>query len=81
MGDQGTLSSFHRDIGIPINIQEDYNIVLNFCEMFLGNSGVSRCKDENKLNFCFLVPMELVFEDFIFNFIKNNFANDWPHIP
>lgn len=61
-------------------LQEDYNIVLNFCEMFLGNSGVSRCKDENKLNFCFLVPMELVFEDFIFNFIKNNFANDYKEI-
>ena len=23
MGDQGSLSSFHRDIGIPINFQED----------------------------------------------------------
>ena len=23
MGDQGTLSSFHRDIGIPINFQEE----------------------------------------------------------
>ena len=23
MGDQGSLSSFHRDIGIPINFQEE----------------------------------------------------------
>ena len=61
-------------------LQEDYNIVLNFCEMFLGNSSIARCKDENKLNFCFLVPMELVFEDFIFNFIKNNFSKDYKEI-
>ena len=61
-------------------LQEDYNIVLNFCEMFLGNSSIARCKDENKLNFCFLVPMELVFEDFIFNFIKNNISKYYKEI-
>ena len=27
MGDQGSLSSFHRDIGIPINFQEESNLV------------------------------------------------------
>ena len=27
MGDQGTLSSFHRDIGIPINFQEESSLV------------------------------------------------------
>ena len=28
MGDQGTLSSFHRDIGIPINFQEESSLVI-----------------------------------------------------
>ena len=27
MGDQGSLSSFHRDIGIPINFQEETSLV------------------------------------------------------
>ena len=27
MGDQGSLSSFHRDIGIPIKFQEESNLV------------------------------------------------------
>ena len=27
MGDQGSLSSFHRDIGIPINFQEESSFV------------------------------------------------------
>ena len=48
--------------------------------MFLGNTSIARCKDENKLNFCFLVPMELVFEDFVFNFIKSNFSKDYKEI-
>ena len=30
MGDQGSLSSFHRDIGIPINFQEESSLV-SFC--------------------------------------------------
>ena len=27
MGDQGSLSSLHRDIGIPINFQEESSLV------------------------------------------------------
>ena len=27
MGDQGSLSSFHRDIGIPINFQEVSSLI------------------------------------------------------
>ena len=27
MGDQGSLSSFHRDIGIPINFQEESSLI------------------------------------------------------
>ena len=34
MGDQVSLSSFHRDIGIPINLQEDSSLV-SFCSLEL----------------------------------------------
>lgn len=57
-------------------LQDDYNMVLKFCEMFLGNSCISRNNDQSKLNFCFLVPMEILFEDFVFNFIKDSFSKE-----
>ena len=34
MGDQGSLSSFHKVIGIPINFQEESGIVI-FCSIEL----------------------------------------------
>ena len=34
MGDQASLSSFHRDIGIPINFQEESSLV-RFCSLEL----------------------------------------------
>ena len=34
MGDQESLSSFHRDIVIPINLQEDSSLV-SFCSLEL----------------------------------------------
>ena len=34
MGDQGSLSSFHSDIGIPINFQE-YSSLVSFCSFEL----------------------------------------------
>ena len=61
-------------------LQEKYNLVLNFCEMFLGNSSISKTNNENKLNFCFLVPMELIFEDFVYNFIKMKLSKNFKEI-
>lgn len=61
-------------------LETDYNIVLKFCEMFLSNSSISKSDNDSKLNFCFLVPMEILFEDFIFNFIKKNFEKDLKEI-
>lgn len=54
-------------------LNKDYEVVLNLCEMFLKNSSILTSMKDNKLNFCFLVPMELIFEDFIFNFIKESY--------
>ena len=41
MGDQASLSSFHRDIGIPINFQEVSGLRLFEA---LNSMGLSRCK-------------------------------------
>ena len=42
MGDQGSLSSFHRDIGIAINFQEESGLG-SFCSIELrGPLGVSK---------------------------------------
>ena len=35
MGDQASLSSFHRDIGIPINFQEE-SVIVTFLSIELG---------------------------------------------
>ena len=48
--------------------------------MFLGNSSISKTNNENKLNFCFLVPMELIFEDFVYNFIKMKLSKNFKEI-
>lgn len=61
-------------------VQEKYNLVLSFCEMFLGNSSIFKANNEKKLNFCFLVPMELVFEDFVYNFMKMKLSKNFKEI-
>ncbi len=61
-------------------LQEKYNLVLSFCEMFLGNSSISKTNNEDKLNFCFLVPMELIFEDFVYNFMRIKLSKNFKEI-
>lgn len=46
----------------------DYEMVLNYCKLFLENSISFEYKNNLKL-FAFFLPMEYVFEDFIFGFI------------
>ncbi len=47
---------------------KDYEMVLNYCKLFLENSISFEYKNNLKL-FAFFLPMEYVFEDFIFGFI------------
>ena len=35
---------------------------------------------EDKINFCFLIPMEILFEDFVFNFMKEKFNDKYKEI-
>ena len=52
-------------------LQSDWKYVLDTCKMFLSGQSVGNNSQDNN-NFCFLVPMEYVFEDFIFGFINSH---------
>ncbi|MDX9694307.1 MAG: hypothetical protein RBT49_00795 [Bacteroidales bacterium] len=47
----------------------EMNVVLDYCKLFLSNSTVLSYKNQFEV-FAFLLPMEYIFEDFIFGFIK-----------
>lgn len=47
----------------------DFEVVRDYCHLFLSNSVSFDYKNDLKL-FAFLLPMEYVFEDFIFGFIE-----------
>jgi len=53
-------------------LQQDHTDVLQLCRLFLSNE-VMDLNDDQSRNFCFLVPMEVVFEDFIAGFIEAYF--------
>ena len=61
-------------------LQSDYEIVLTLCDIFLKNTSLSRRNQEDKIDFCFLIPMEVLFEDFIFNFIEAEFKGKYKEI-
>jgi 5-methylcytosine-specific restriction enzyme subunit McrC len=54
-------------------LYSDHKLILELCNLFLANSMIDMNAD-GKSNFCLLVPMEYVFEEFIFGFIAEN----WP---
>lgn len=49
-------------------LYEDLDLILTMCKMFLSGQILDSFSDDKK-NFCFLLPMEKIFEEFIFNFI------------
>ena len=54
----------------PLN--QNMKIILDYCRMFL--SGMSVKTDDDKLEiFTFLIPTEILFQDFIFGFINEEF--------
>lgn len=52
---------------------EELEIILTMSKMFLGNQTISNT-DFGRSNFCFLLPMEYVFENFLFGFLEEKFA-------
>jgi len=51
----------------------DHQSVLSLCKLYLSNQVVDM-DNQGSTNFCFLLPMEYVFEDFIFGFLSDK----WP---
>lgn len=49
--------------------------ILELCKLYLSNQVIDMNSDDNS-NFCFLVPMEYIFEDFIYGFLSNK----WPYL-
>lgn len=56
-------------------LQQDHADVLQLCRLFLSNQ-VMDLADDHSRNFCFLLPMEVIFEDFIAGFIEAHFP-EW----
>jgi 5-methylcytosine-specific restriction enzyme subunit McrC len=52
---------------------DDHTHILELCKLYLSNQVIDMDSEDSR-NFCFLVPMEYIFEDFIFGFISNK----WP---
>lgn len=61
-------------------LQEEYKTVLDFCKMFLGNMTIGGGKSKEKINYCFLIPMEVIFEDFILNLLKKELKDEYVEI-
>lgn len=56
-------------------LQQDHADALQLCRLFLSNQ-VMDLDDDQSRNFCFLLPMEVIFEDFIAGFIEAHFP-EW----
>ncbi|MEP6646613.1 MAG: hypothetical protein ABJC12_05955 [Saprospiraceae bacterium] len=56
-------------------LYEDHKHILELCKLYLSNQVIDMDSDDGR-NFCFLVPMEYIFEDFIFGFITDK----WPDL-
>lgn len=54
-------------------LYSDLRNVLSLCDMILSNKMIDIKSDSNQ-NFCFLIPMEYVFEDFVFGFINDHWS-------
>lgn len=56
------------------HFQNEFDTVLEYCKLFLANS-ISINYRNNLQLFAFLIPMEKLFEEFIFGFIKKEFQD------
>lgn len=54
---------------------EQHMHILDLCKLYLSNQVIDLDTDDSR-NFCFLVPMEYIFEDFVFGFVHDK----WPQL-
>jgi len=55
-------------------LYEDHKYTLELCKLYLSNQVIDMDSDDSK-NFCFLIPMEYIFEDFIAGFISDKWQS------
>lgn len=55
-------------------LYEDHKHILELCKLYLSNQVIDMDSEDSR-NFCFLVPMEYIFEDFIFGFISDKWSS------
>lgn len=58
-------------------LYQELNVILEMCRMFLESTSIST-NDSLNSNFCLLLPMEVIFEDFIFGFIEKHLSETKP---
>ncbi len=51
-------------------LYDDHKHILELCKLYLSNQVIDMNSEDSR-NFCFLVPMEYIFEDFIFGFVSD----------
>lgn len=56
-------------------LYDDHKHILELCKLYLSNQVIDMDSEDSR-NFCFLVPMEYIFEDFIFGFVSDK----WPSL-
>lgn len=55
-------------------LYEDHKHILELCKLYLSNQVIDM-DSEDSSNFSFLVPMEYIFEDFVFGFISDKWSS------
>lgn len=58
-------------------LYQELSVILEMCRMFLESTSIST-NDSLNSNFCLLLPMEVIFEDFIFGFIEKHLPETKP---
>ncbi|HEY1056318.1 MAG TPA: hypothetical protein VGE24_14325 [Emticicia sp.] len=58
-------------------LYSDLNTILSMSRLFLESTSINQ-NDSPDTNFCLLLPMEVIFEDFIFGYIQKHFSGSTP---
>lgn len=56
-------------------LYNDHGFILELCKLYLSNQVIDMSTEDSR-NFCFLIPMEYIFEEFVYGFI----ADKWPSL-
>lgn len=55
-------------------LYDDHKHILELCKLYLSNQVIDMNSEDSR-NFCFLIPMEYIFEEFIFGFVSDKWQS------